>query len=83
MRHKMKEAIKVMIKVANALASPSMLVCAKPVEVKSKRINTRAAAPKFEFVVNFEFKFNDDKNPTSPLNKCFGSHKANKNRALK
>ena len=60
-----------------------MLVCARPVALKSKKIKIIAAPAKFERAVTSELRFRDDKKPTSPLNNCFGNHKANSNIALK
>ena len=60
-----------------------MLDCASPVVLKSKKIKIIAAPAKFELVVTSLLRFKDDKKPTSPLNNCFGIHKANSNIALK
>ena len=60
-----------------------MLVCARPVAVRSKKIKTTAAPAKLELVVTLLLRFKEDKKPTSPLNNCLGSHKANNNNAPK
>ena len=60
-----------------------MPVCASPVALKSNKTKIIAAPAKFDPVVTSLLRFKDDKKPTSPLNNCFGIHKANSNNALK